>query len=826
MLDLDTLNPEQREAVECIDGPLLVLAGAGSGKTRVLTYRIAHMIESCGVSPWEVLAITFTNKAAAEMRERLSQLVGPAARGMWVSTFHSMCVRILRADAERLGFTKNFTIYDDSDSKSLIKAIMYDLDIDPKRIPLNAVRSRISTAKNELVMPGDFADQARDPIAKQAARVYEQYQERLRAANAFDFDDLLVYAWLLLKQNKDVLDAYQKRFRYILVDEYQDTNHAQYAITQLLAAGHKNIMVVGDDDQSIYSWRGADIRNILEFEHDYPQAHVVKLEKNYRSTATILDAANAVIANNAKRKPKRLVATGDSGSKIQVYMASDERDEGRWIAGEIEHQKGNGFGYDQMAVFYRTNAQSRMLEDMLLRAGIPYRIVGGTRFFDRAEIRDVMAYLNLVVNPADDIAAQRVVNVPRRGIGKTTVEHINQLARNNGSSFMDAAQLAVADEGIRLATRTALGEFTSLIAEAATWEGDLRKVVEMIIDRSGLVRALEDEGTDEARSRVENVKEFLGVVDEFAETHDIEEAFSSAVLTNSGNVDAAASAGAQSAAPAIGSPTEVGFASAEGDISGTSETLADFSQAEVFYSAPTISNEPIRILRGDSLADFIEWVALRTDLDTMTDEGQAVTLMTIHSAKGLEFDVVFVAGMEEGIFPHMMSMLDGEGVEEERRLAYVAITRARQRLYLTCAAARSLFGQTNANPTSRFLQEIPQELRKTSGLGSSGFSGTGWEKRGSRRGISGSGTEAGEGRVFGTSSASGSGNRTRTFSAEDHKKAAAGVSFAVGDAVDHKVFGRGTVTAVDGDTLLIKFAKTGSEKKLLKDYAPIVKISS
>lgn len=772
MLDLDTLNPEQREAVECIDGPLLVLAGAGSGKTRVLTYRIAHMIESCGVSPWEVLAITFTNKAAAEMRERLSQLVGPAARGMWVSTFHSMCVRILRADAERLGFTKNFTIYDDSDSKSLIKAIMYDLDIDPKRIPLNAVRSRISTAKNELVMPGDFADQARDPIAKQAARVYEQYQERLRAANAFDFDDLLVYAWLLLKQNKDVLDAYQKRFRYILVDEYQDTNHAQYAITQLLAAGHKNIMVVGDDDQSIYSWRGADIRNILEFEHDYPQAHVVKLEKNYRSTATILDAANAVIANNAKRKPKRLVATGDSGSKIQVYMASDERDEGRWIAGEIEHQKGNGFGYDQMAVFYRTNAQSRMLEDMLLRAGIPYRIVGGTRFFDRAEIRDVMAYLNLVVNPADDIAAQRVVNVPRRGIGKTTVEHINQLARNNGSSFMDAAQLAVADEGIRLATRTALGEFTSLIAEAATWEGDLRKVVEMIIDRSGLVRALEDEGTDEARSRVENVKEFLGVVDEFAQTHDIEEAM-------------------------FAGPTE---GSAEG--------------------------EPVRVLRGDSLADFIEWVALRTDLDTMTDEGQAVTLMTIHSAKGLEFDVVFVAGMEEGIFPHMMSMLDGEGVEEERRLAYVAITRARQRLYLTCAAARSLFGQTNANPTSRFLQEIPQELRKTSGLGSSGFSGTGWEKRGSRRGISGSGTEAGEGRVFGTSSASGSGNRTHTFSAEDHKKAAAGVSFAVGDAVDHKVFGRGTVTAVDGDTLLIKFAKTGSEKKLLKDYAPIVKISS
>ncbi|MBQ9021827.1 MAG: UvrD-helicase domain-containing protein [Eggerthellaceae bacterium] len=772
MLDLDTLNTEQREAVEYIDGPLLVLAGAGSGKTRVLTYRIAHMIESGNVSPWEVLAITFTNKAAAEMRERLGQLIGPAARGMWVSTFHSMCVRILRADAERVGFTKNFTIYDESDSKSLVKAIMYDLDIDPKRIPLNAVRSRISSAKNELIMPGDFAETARDPIAKAAARVYVQYQERLRAANAFDFDDLLVYAWLLLKHHKDVLEAYQDRFRYILVDEYQDTNHAQYAITQLLAAKHKNIMVVGDDDQSIYSWRGADIRNILEFEGDYPDAHVVKLEKNYRSTATILDAANAVIANNAKRKPKRLVATGDKGSKIQVYMASDERDEGRWIAAEIEHQKGNGFGYDQIAVFYRTNAQSRMLEDMLLRAGVPYRIVGGTRFFDRAEIRDVMAYLNLVVNPADDIAARRVVNVPRRGIGKTTIEHIDQLARNNACSFLDAAQLAVVDESIRLQTRTALGEFTSLIAEAATWEGDLRKVVEMLIERSGLVRALEDEGTDEARSRIENIKEFLGVVDEFSETH---------------------------------------------------------NQDEVAFAGPTEfkeEGEPVRVLRGDSLADFIEWVALRTDLDTMTDDGQAVTLMTIHSAKGLEFDVVFVAGMEEGIFPHMMSITDGEGVEEERRLAYVAITRARKKLYVTCAAARSLFGQTNANPTSRFLQEIPQDLRKTSGLGSSGFSGTGWEKRGSRRGISGSGTEAGEGRVFGTSSASGSGNRTRTFTAEDHKKAAAGVTFAVGDSVDHKVFGRGTVTSIDGDTLLIKFAKTGSEKKLLKDYAPIVKISS
>lgn len=780
MLDLDSLNEEQRAAVECTSGPLLVLAGAGSGKTRVLTYRIAHMLETGVASPWEILAITFTNKAAAEMRERLGQLVGPAARGMWVSTFHSMCVRILRADAERLGFTKNFTIYDEGDAKSLAKAVMYELDLDPKRIPLNAVRNKISAAKNELVMPGEFEDAARDPITKAAAQVYYRYQERLRAANAFDFDDLLVYAWLLLKNHKDILEAYQERFRYLLVDEYQDTNHAQYAITQLLAAKYKNIMVVGDDDQSIYSWRGADIRNILEFEGDYPQARVVKLEKNYRSTATILDAANAVIANNAHRKTKRLVSTGDEGAKIQVYMASDERDEGRWIAAEIEHQHGNGTSYNQMAVFYRTNAQSRMLEDMLLRAGVPYRIVGGTRFFDRAEIRDVMAYLNLVVNPANDMAAQRVVNVPRRGIGKTTIAHVENLAAQNNCSFVDACQLVCADEGIRVQTRAALGEFTSLLAEAQTWEGDLRKVVEMLIDRAGLVRALEDDGTDESRSRVENIQEFLGVVEEFSETHDFDEV-------------------------AFAAPTEL----AETDALALDEAGA-----------------PVRMLRGDSLADFIEWVALRTDLDTLAEDDKAVTLMTVHAAKGLEFDCVFVAGMEEGIFPHSMSMLDGIDVEEERRLAYVAITRARKRLYLTCAASRSLFGQTNANPTSRFLSEIPESLRKTTGLGSAGFSGTGWEKRGSRRGISGSGTEAGAGRVFGTSSASGSGNRVRTFSAEDHKKAAAGVSFAVGDAVDHKVFGRGEVTAIDGDTLVIKFAKTGSEKKLLKDYAPIVKISS
>ena len=756
-IDIETLNGPQREAVVTIDGPLLVLAGAGSGKTRVLTYRIANLIENHGVAPWEILAITFTNKAAAEMRERLNGLVGPRCRGMWVSTFHSMCVRILRADAEKLGFTRNFTIYDVDDQKRLYKEIMAELDIDPKRFPVNALMNRISTAKNELVVPGDFEKQASDPVGKVAARVYARLQERLRAANAFDFDDLLLYAYLLLKNHEDVRAAYQQRFRYLMVDEYQDTNHAQYAITGLLAAKHQNIMVVGDDDQSIYSWRGADLRNILEFEQDYPNAHVVKLEQNYRSVGNVLAAANAVIANNQHRKQKKLFTASEDGEKINVYLAADERDEGRWIAGEIEKQRSAGLSYNQVAVFYRTNAQSRMLEDMLLRAGVPYRIVGGTRFFDRAEIRDVMAYLTLIVNPADDIAAKRVVNVPRRGIGKTTIERIEQFGREMDMPFIEAAELAIVDPELRASTRQSVASFVGLINEARTYGGDLRKVIEAVIDKSGLIGALQAENTDEARGRIENIQEFLGVVDEFVDTHDDEDA------------DYAA-------------PT------AEGD-----DEAADAA--------------PARVLRGDSLADFIEWVRLRTDLDTVAEDGNAVTLMTVHSSKGLEFDCVFVAGMEETLFPHMNSVGDAASVEEERRLAYVAITRARKRLFLTCASQRQIFGQTSANPVSRFIQETPAELRQSSGVGSAGFSGTGWEKRGSRRGIAGSGAEA--------------------YARPDAgKKAAAKMAFAAGDSVDHKTFGRGKVTKVDGDTLYVKFAKSGQTKKLLKDYAPIVKIGA
>ena len=591
-IDLETLNEPQREAVLCTEGPLLVLAGAGSGKTRVLTHRIAHLVVDLGVAPWQIMAITFTNKAAAEMRERLGQLMGGYVRGMWVSTFHSMCVRILRSDCERLGFAPGFTIYDDSDSKSLVKRIMAELNIDPKRYPESMVRNRISKAKNELVTPEVFEDRYKDPTAQVVGRIYKVLQERLRALNAFDFDDLLLYTYLLLKNHKEVLEVYQDRFRYLLVDEYQDTNHAQYALTQLLAAKHRNIMVVGDDDQSIYSWRGADLSNILDFEKDYPEAHVVKLEENYRSTGNILAAANAVIENNLMRKRKTLFTSQGEGEKIMVFTASDERDEGRWIAAEIEHQHGNGTSYNQMAVFYRTNAQSRMLEDMLLRAGVPYRLVGGTRFFDRAEIRDVMAYLNLVVNPANDVAAQRVINVPKRGIGNTTIEHIRTVAAGNRCTFLQAAELCMLDEGIRPNTRKAIAEFVGIIHEAQQYSGDLRKVIEMIVDKAGIIEFYRNNPSEDSQSRIENIQEFFGVVDEYRETHE---------------------------------------------------------DADALFEAPKVGEDqsaetpPVRVFEADSLSDFVEWVTLRTDMDTMAEDGAAVTLMTIHSAKGLEFDCVFVA---------------------------------------------------------------------------------------------------------------------------------------------------------------------------------------
>lgn len=782
-IDIASLNKPQAEAVQSIDGPLLVLAGAGSGKTRVLTYRIAHMVSDLDIAPWSILAITFTNKAAAEMRERLDELIGVEARGMWVSTFHSACCRILRANAETLGFSSNFTICDSDDQKRLIKAIEIELDINPKTFPATAIINRISQAKNDLLVPGEFEKRAKDPVGRAAAKVYKIYQSRLKTSDSMDFDDLLLYTYLLLKHHPDTLEAFQERFLYILVDEYQDTNHAQYAITKLLADAHHNIMVVGDDDQSIYSWRGADIKNILDFERDYPNTKVIKLEQNYRSTSNILEAANAVIVNNSKRKKKHLFTDIGAGEKIGVYVATDERDEGRWIASEIERLKGEGASYNQIAVFFRTNAQSRVLEDMLIRVGVPYRIVGGTKFFDRKEIRDAMAYLSLAVNPNDDISFDRVINTPKRGIGKSTQEHIAEIAHENSMTMIEAAEMVIADDSVRLSTRNAIGSFVQMIKEISSYKGELRKVVERIIDESGLIEALQSEGTEEAKGRIDNIREFFSVATDFTQTHDTEDD------------------------EFFESPTA-------DDATGNSDGQGSGDEA------------PVRVLRGDSLADFIEWVRLRTDLDMIDEGGSAVTLMTVHSAKGLEFDHVFSTGMEEGIFPHSSSMGSSLELEEERRLAYVAITRAKKRLWLTCAQTRQLFGQTNSYPMSRFISEIPSELRNTLGLGSSGFSGSGWEKRGSRRGISGSGAEAGRGGVSYVSSSSQSRKSKasgRTSGGITNRRSRS--DFSKGDTVDHKTFGKGVVIKVDGDTVLVKFAKDGKVKKLLKDFAPLVKIS-
>lgn len=813
-IDLAGLNPAQREAAECTRGPLLVLAGAGSGKTRVLTYRIAHMIADEGVRPWQVLAITFTNKAAAEMRERLEALLPGGTRGMWVCTFHAMCVRMLREDPELAGYRPNFTIYDDDDSRRLVKSIMADLDIDSKQFPLNSVRAKISAAKNALVGPEEL-ESSSNPADRAAGRVYRALDTRLAKANALDFDDLLVKTFELLSRHPEVLERYQDRFRQISVDEYQDTNHVQYAITNLLAARYRNLMVVGDDDQSIYSWRGADIQNILDFEKDYPDARVVRLEQNYRSTGHILAAANAVVANNARRKPKRLFTDAGDGEKIRVFQASDERDEGRWIGSEIERLHDGGTSYDDMAVFYRTNAQSRILEDMFLRAGVPYKIVGGTRFFDRAEVRDVMAYLKLVVNPDDDVAALRVVNTPRRGIGTTSINKIRQLAADEGISFFSACEMAVAESGLLGAkVRSALAEFTGAIEAGRHFTGELADVVDAIVDRSGLIRALEAEHSVEADGRIENIKEFMGVAAEFDETHDAVETLESLEqLRRAGALD-------------VPSGTEPGAAPLA---SGSRSAKSPETSGDAPGSAPASLRPPVA---SEKLPALIEWLALRSDLDSLAGQTHAVTMMTIHSAKGLEFPVVFVAGMEEGIFPHTSYEGDPAAVEEERRLAYVAITRARKKLYLTHATTRRTFGSVQANPPSRFLNEIPPADVQRVGVGSSGFAGVGWEKRGDRHGTfgSGRGSEVYGGNVFGSHTRS-TGGSSRPSAAPrvapagprpDAARAAA--SFAPGDQVSHKTFGPGVVIAASGDTIEVRFTRTGKTKKLLKGFAPIVKI--
>lgn len=909
LVDIDSLNPAQREAVLSTEGPLLVLAGAGSGKTRVLTFRIAHMLGDLGVKPWQVLAITFTNKAAAEMRERLAALIPSGTRGMWVCTFHAMCVRMLREDADLLGYTGQFTIYDDDDSKRMVRDIMQALGIEQKQFPINMIRSKISSAKNAMIGPEDMLKSADSPNDKKAAQVYLELERRLRAANAMDFDDLLVRALELLRTRPEVLDKYQERFRYISVDEYQDTNHVQYEIANLLAAKYQNLMVVGDDDQSIYSWRGADITNILDFEKDFKNCKTVKLEQNYRSTGHILSAANAVVRHNSQRKEKRLFTAEGDGEKIQAFQASDERDEGRWIAGEIEKLHSKGTSYDDIAVFYRTNAQSRILEDMFLRAGVPYKIVGGTRFFDRAEIRDVMAYLKMIVNPADEMSVKRVINTPRRGIGSTSIQKIEQLARDNRCSFFQACEIACAETGMFSAkVRNGLSSFVSLVREGRRMDGELKDVVEMIVDKTGLLQAFRAEGTMESESRAENIQEFLGVAAEFEETHeDIEGTLESLEeLRAAGVADVPAepepvvvSAPAPEpgpSAPASSFEALVGARDAAGSNPLDSLAAPALSPQDALaaaiagnaYAAPTelpagaVHADEIERTYGPltckALPALMEWLALRSDLDSLAGETHAITMMTIHSAKGLEFPAVFVAGMEEGIFPHVHDFggSDDPGkLEEERRLAYVAITRARKRLFLTYAATRRTYGSTSANPRSRFLNEIPFEDIEFSGIGSAGFEGTGWEKRGDRRGTfgSGMGSDMYGGKVFGshTRSTGGSGSRGgssfddffggSSYGTERHRgvspdagrvastfgsgaprakkpsskvsptverkvdRASASQDFAAGDTVSHKTFGTGTVISVAGDMIEVQFEKTGQTKKLMKGFAPIVKLS-
>lgn len=911
IVDIDSLNPAQREAVLTTEGPLLVLAGAGSGKTRVLTFRIAHMLGDLGVKPWQILAITFTNKAAAEMRERLAALIPSGTRGMWVCTFHAMCVRMLREDADLLGYTGQFTIYDDDDSKRMVRDIMQALGIEQKQFPINMIRSKISSAKNAMIGPEDMLKSADSPNDKKAAQVYLELERRLRAANAMDFDDLLVRTLELLRTRPEVLDKYQERFRYISVDEYQDTNHVQYEIANLLAAKYQNLMVVGDDDQSIYSWRGADITNILDFEKDFKNCKTVKLEQNYRSTGHILSAANAVVRHNSQRKDKRLFTAEGDGEKIQAFQASDERDEGRWIAGEIEKLHSKGTSYDDIAVFYRTNAQSRILEDMFLRAGVPYKIVGGTRFFDRAEIRDVMAYLKMIVNPADEMSVKRVINTPRRGIGSTSIQKIEQLARDNRCSFFQACEIACAETGMFSAkVRNGLSSFVSLVREGRRMDGELKDVVEMIVDKTGLLQAFRAEGTMESESRAENIQEFLGVAAEFEETHeDIEGTLESLEeLRAAGVADVPAGAEPESVVVSAPAPEPGPSAPASSfealvvarDAAGSNplDSLAapalspqDALAAAIAgnaYAAPTelpagaVHADEIERTYGPltckALPALMEWLALRSDLDSLAGETHAITMMTIHSAKGLEFPAVFVAGMEEGIFPHVHDFggSDDPGkLEEERRLAYVAITRARKRLFLTYAATRRTYGSTSANPRSRFLNEIPFEDIEFSGIGSAGFEGTGWEKRGDRHGTFGSGvgSDMYGGKVFGshTRSTGGSGSRGgssfddffggSSYGTERHRgvspdagrvastfgsgaprakkpsskvsptverkvdRASASQDFAAGDTVSHKTFGTGTVISVAGDMIEVQFEKTGQTKKLMKGFAPIVKLT-
>ncbi|MGI5514007.1 DNA helicase PcrA [Streptomyces sp. CA-106131] len=766
---LQGLNENQRAAVVHAGSPLLIVAGAGSGKTRVLTHRIAHLLAERGVHPGQILAITFTNKAAGEMKERVEHLVGPRANAMWVMTFHSACVRILRRESKKLGFTSSFSIYDAADSKRLMALVCRDLDLDPKRYPPKSFSAKISNLKNELVDEEDFAAQAADGFEKTLAQAYALYQSRLREANALDFDDLIMTTVNLLRAFPDVAEHYRRRFRHVLVDEYQDTNHAQYALVRELVGTREHpvdvppgedelqpaeLCVVGDADQSIYAFRGATIRNILQFEEDYPDATTILLEQNYRSTQTILSAANAVIERNESRRPKNLWTNAGAGARITGYVADTEHDEAQFVAEEIDRLTDTGEAKaGDVAVFYRTNAQSRVFEEIFIRVGLPYKVVGGVRFYERKEVRDVLAYLRVLANPEDSVPLRRILNVPKRGIGDRAEAMIDALAQREKISFPQA--LRRVDEAYGMAARStnAVKRFNALMEDLRTIVesgAGPATVLEAVLERTGYLAELQASTDPQDETRIENLQELAAVALEFEQER------------------------------------------------GEGATGA---------AAP-----------GGTLADFLEQVALVADSDQIPDEeegGGVITLMTLHTAKGLEFPVVFLTGMEDGVFPHMRALGQTKELEEERRLAYVGITRARERLYLTRSAMRSAWGQPSYNPPSRFLEEIPDQH-------------VDWKRKGAISASVPTGPLSGVAASLSSSrsrsSATGaSGFATRRGGATERPV----VSLAVGDRVTHDQFGLGTVVGVKGTganaEATIDFGET-KPKRLLLRYAPVEKL--
>jgi DNA helicase II / ATP-dependent DNA helicase PcrA len=734
------LNDPQREAVTHGEGPLLILAGAGSGKTRVLTHRIAYLVATDAAKPNEILAITFTNKAAAEMRDRAQLLVGRRIRAMWVMTFHSACARILRAHADRLAYTRGFTIYDQADSRRLVKRCLDELGIDPKRFTPAAIQSQISDAKNKLRDADAYGRMVGSFFEQTVADVYRSYERELHRMNAMDFDDLLVRAVDVLELFPEVREQYATGFRHVLVDEYQDTNHAQYRWLQLLAAEHRNLMVVGDDSQAIYGFRGADIRNILEFEDTFPDARVIKLEQNYRSTQTILDAANAVIRNNRAQKPKSLWTDLGQGDPIKIRELEDEHAEARFVTGEIQRLVDEGVGRAEIAVFYRTNAQSRVLEDTLVRAEIAYQVIGGTKFYERAEIKDAIAYLTVLVNPQDVGAFTRIVNSPRRGIGTTSLSRVLAFANTMGISIWDAASEPEQVPGLGAAAIKALRRFMGtmhVLRERAQSDAPIAALLKDLLRETGYIEALEAERTIEAQGRIENLEELINVGAEY----------------DSGE---------------------------EGD---------------------------------RSLGEFLQQVALIADADERTDDEGLVTLMTLHNAKGLEYPIVIIIGCEEGVFPHSRALDEG-GLEEERRLCYVGITRAERDLYMSYARTRTVFGARSYGIPSRFISEIPAELtdreqqqpRAYGGIRArmtswdSGPAGPGWAP-----------DSAGAGREWASGGAG-----------ADPEPAP--VAYRLGDDVVHAAFGEGVVTAVEpGGIVVIRFSRDRSERKLVAELAPITR---